>query len=97
MLLTMSLRVASVMIGCSPSAGCGGVRAPVSLSTCAMSAVTRPCRTALSIALNAGSACRWMSISSRMCRSAPYAPMSMIPSPPTLPTHTFASKNQKER
>ena len=38
--LTRSLRVARVMIGSSASVG--GVRAPASLSFCAMSAVTRP-------------------------------------------------------
>ena len=56
MLFTMSLRVASVMIGVSSAVGSGGVRAPVSLRILAMSAVTTPWRTAFSIALNSGSA-----------------------------------------
>ena len=96
MLFTMSLRVASVMIGDSGSSG--GVRAPAPFSIPAISAVTTPCRTALSIALNAPSAWRWMSTSSRMCSCGAVAPdIQDAVAMPSAPAHTFASKNQNER
>ena len=103
MRLTMSLRVASVMMGGSPSDGSGTGRAPAALSCPAISAVTTPWRTALSIALNPASACRWISRSSRMCSGAPTRPRSSSPSEriadPSAegPAHTCASKNQNER
>ena len=103
MRFTMSLRVASVMIGGSPSAGSGTGRAPAAFSAPAISAVTTPYRTALSMALNPSSACRWISRSSRMFSGAPTRPRSSSPSeriaPPSGrgPAHTCASKNQNER
>ena len=113
MRLTMSLRVASVMIGGSPSAGSGTGRAPAALSFPAISPVTTPYRTAFSMCLNSASDCRWISRSSRMFSGAPTRPRSRSPSeriapaipsgaaePPGLaegPAHTCASKNQNDR
>ena len=78
MRLTASLRVASVIV---PSSGAG--RAPISLSRSAISLVTRPCRTAFSIALKSASCWRWISVSSTILSS--------------VSRHTFASKNHIER
>ena len=82
MRLTVSLRVASVMSALAVGRA-RGVRAPVSLRIRAISAVTRPCRTAFSMRLERRSCWRWMSTSSRMRSSAPYDPTSMRPSPPS--------------
>ena len=74
MRFTAAFVVASVI---APSAGAG--RAPIEFSRPAISAVTAPCRTAVSNCLNSSSCCRWMVVSSKMRRSAS--------------SQTFASKN----
>ena len=63
--------------------GGGAGRAPAVLSCPAMSAVTRPCRTAVSIAAKASSRCRCTVASSMM--------LSFVSS------QTFASKNHIDR